>query len=432
MVGFPHIPRLALALAALSTGCERVLAPREVSYLAIVALIDAPTGISPGSRYTYRVREYSGTLDIDTLIRVAPTDTIALQLPAATYLVTLDGVPETCASRYGSESVATVDDGGYTTLVRYYISCRPPLTVRLVSEGVNIDPEIVYRLVGPDGAERLGTIAASDTLQLDDLAHGRYEFDLHLLAPNCVVTSNGGAHKVVEVVPGGGTVADIHVECSDEAKRPVLLSVRAAYGAGVSAFQFRATDPNHDIERYYWDLTDCRGTSILPGGGRLRRGLSSGRTAGLDTILVVGAFEIGLPDSEVIGRCTAIRVADEPANTTPVLEVLTRPPGTTAAPRASTFNAFYVGTQAVRTTLSVTDDDFVGLFVAARLRDGVLGSPDGVPDIGIYNVAGYLLPNLPDLPLNSRIQYGDVLSVIVYLVDAAGNFTRLEDGDVFR
>ena len=78
------------------------------------------------------------------------------------------------------------------------------------------------------------------------------------------------------------------------------------------------------------------------------------------------------------------------------------------------------------------DGDFAGVFVAARLRDGILSPPDGQPDIGIYNVAGYLVPNLPDLPLTSRIQYGDVLAIIVYLVDAAGNFTRLEDSDVFR
>ena len=424
----------ALALVALTLGCERVLAPRDVSYLAIVALIDAPTGISPGARYTYHVRELSGTLGIDTLINVAPTDTIALPLPAATYQVTLDGFPVSCASRYGTESYATVDEGAYTTLVRYYISCRPPLTVHVLSEGTNVDPEIVYRLIAPDGAERLGTVAATDTLQLDDLAPGRYELHLHLLAPNCVVTSDGGARRNVEVVPGGGTIADIHVECSDEARRPVLLDFRAAYGSGASVFRFRATDPDRDIERYTWDITDCRGTSVLPNGRRLRRGLSSGRTTGEDTITVVAAFELGLPDSDLAGRCTSIRVADEPGNTTPVVEVPIYQSVTTAAPSATAFNAVYVGTQAVRTTLAVSDPqgDFVGVFVAARLRDGILGPPDGNSDIGIYNVAGYLQATLPDLPMSSRIQYGDVLGVIVYLVDAAGNFARLEDVDVFR
>jgi hypothetical protein len=241
---------------------------------------------------------------------------------------------------------------------------------------------------------------------------------------------------VLEVVPGGGTVVDVHLECSDPALRPVLLEFQAAYGSGASVFRIRARDPNRDIERYYWDITDCRGTSVLPAplGRRLRRGLSSGRTAGQDTIVVVGAYELGLPDSAIAGRCTAIRVADEPGNTTPVIEVPTRTSVVAAAPRATTFNAVYIGTQAVRTTLAVTDPDgdFAGVFVAARLRDGILSPPDGQPDIGIYNVAGYLVPNLPDLPLTSRIQYGDVLAIIVYLVDGAGNFTRLEDSDVFR
>jgi hypothetical protein len=424
-----------LALAALVLSCERVLAPREVSYLAIVALIDAPTGVSPGSRYTYRVRELSGTLGIDSVISVAPRDTIALALPAATYEVTLNGVPATCASRYGSKSIATVDQGAFTTLIRYYISCRPPLTIRLLSEGTNVPSELVYRLVG-DGTERLGVSRPTDTLELDDLVPGRYEFHLHLLGPLCVVTSDGGARRVLEVVPGGGTVVDVHLECSDPALRPVLLEFQAAYGSGASVFRIRARDPNRDIERYYWDITDCRGTSVLPAplGRRLRRGLSSGRTAGQDTIVVVGAYELGLPDSAIAGRCTAIRVADEPGNTTPVIEVPTRTSVVAAAPRATTFNAVYIGTQAVRTTLAVTDPDgdFAGVFVAARLRDGILSPPDGQPDIGIYNVAGYLVPNLPDLPLTSRIQYGDVLAIIVYLVDGAGNFTRLEDSDVFR
>jgi hypothetical protein len=106
----------------------------------------------------------------------------------------------------------------------------------------------------------------------------------------------------------------------------------------------------------------------------------------------------------------------------------------TGAPAASAFNAYSVGTTAVRTQLAAfdADGDFVGTFVAARLRDGVLSPPDGVPDVGIYSVAGYLGDAVPDLPLGSRIQYGDVYAVIVYLIDDAGNVTRLEDSDVFR
>jgi len=35
-------------------------------------------------------------------------------------------------------------------------------------------------------------------------------------------------------------------------------------------------------------------------------------------------------------------------------------------------------------------------------------------------------------PLGSRIQYGDVYAVTVYLIDARGNMTRMEDGDLFH
>jgi hypothetical protein len=196
---------------------------------------------------------------------------------------------------------------------------------------------------------------------------------------------------------------------------------------------FRAIDPDHDIERFFWDLTDCRGTSVQPGGVRLRRGLSTGRTAGADTVTVIGAFEVGVPDSAMAGKCMSLRVVDEYGNTTPITEQALAAGGG-RAPSASIFNATLQSTSALRTTLAATDSDgdFVGTFVAAELRDGILFPVDGEPDLGIYNTAGYLGTAVPDLPLGSRIQYYDVYSLIVYLIDSQGNFTRLMDTDVFR
>jgi hypothetical protein len=125
-------------------------------------------------------------------------------------------------------------------------------------------------------------------------------------------------------------------------------------------------------------------------------------------------------------------VVDEYGNTTPVVESPLLPGG--QAPVASVFNAALRGTSWLSTTLlaSDPDNDFVGTFVAAELRDGILFPQDGEPDLGIYNTAGYLGTAVPDLPLGSRIQYYDIYSLIVYLVDGRGNFTRLEDTDVFR
>ena len=199
----------------------------------------------------------------------------------------------------------------------------------------------------------------------------------------------------------------------------------------MGAFRFRVFDPTRDVERYFWDLTDCRGSSVLDGGARLRRGLSSGRTAGQDTVEVIGAFEH--PPGAGAARCAALRVVDQAGNTTPVAELpLTNALG--APPTASAFNAYTVGAAAIRTDLAASDadGDFAGAFMSVRLRDGVLFAPDGQPDMGIYNVSGYLGTVIPDLPLGGRVQYGDVYAVIVYLIDAAGNFTRLEDADVLR
>jgi hypothetical protein len=423
----------ALLMLAALPGCERSTEPIEHSYLAIVALLDTPSGISPGTRYGYRVREVSGTLGIDTAMAVGPADTVILSMPVATYQVELTGLPTWCASRYGADQYVAVFEAPSTALARYYVTCRAPLTVQVSSEGpAPPDSEIVYRLAG-GGISRLGILHPNDTLRFDGLAAGTYEFGLSLIAEQCVVTSDGGTHPRIVITEGGGAVLELRISCSDPARRPRFLHAAASYHDGVSGFVFRVFDPDRDVERYAWDLTDCAGTSVLPGGARLRRGLSSGRTRDQDTITVLGVYEPGLSASEVARRCTALRVADQLGNTTPVLELpILATPG--IPPAATMFNAYSVGTVAIRTDLAVQDidGDFVGVFATARVRDGVLFGPDGNPDIGIYTVAGDPGPNVQDLPLGSRIQYGDVYAVIVYLIDAAGHFTRLEDSDVLR
>ncbi len=431
-IGWPHAFAMVALTAAL--GCERPTGPEPVSWLAIVALVDTPAGVSAGARYGYRVREVSGTLGIDTTLHVLPSDTVFLRLPVATYGVELTGLPAWCDSRYGSDQFVVVFDPPSTALARYYITCRAPLTVQLATEGpVAADHEMVFRLSGGTGFEDVGIVHPNDTLRFDRLGPGEYEFALSVLSPDCVVTSNGATHPRVTVPEGGGAVLDVRVACSDPARRPRFLQAAATFRDGVSAFVLRVADPDRDVERYVWDLTDCRGTSVVPGGARIRRGLSSGRTHDLDTLTVIGVYETGMSTGDVAGRCTALRVADQLGNTTPVVELPIRnEPG--LAPSATTFNAYTVGTAAIHTDLVVEDGDadFLGVFATARTRDGVLFPADGNPDIGIYNAAGYLESAIPDLPLGSRIQYGDVYAVIVYLIDAAGHVTRVEDGDVFR
>jgi hypothetical protein len=100
----------------------------------------------------------------------------------------------------------------------------------------------------------------------------------------------------------------------------------------------------------------------------------------------------------------------------------------------SNFDAVLLGTTTIRINLEATDsdEDLVGSFVIAKLRDGTIGVVDGTPDFLPYNTVGYLGTVVPDAPLAPRFTFGDVLSVIVYLVDRNGNFTRVEDAKLLQ
>jgi hypothetical protein len=419
-------------LAILVIGCEQATDPLQVSYIAMVTLVDDPSTIGTTARIDYRVTELSGTIAFDKVYHVSPFDTVIVQVEPATYSVVLAGIPSYCRLRYGDRQDLYVAPGTNTTIARYFATCTPPLTIHTFTEGLDLDPEYVYRITPAGGGERVGLIGGTDTVSFDTLPAGAYTIELSHVSANCDVVSDQGSKQQVLVDSLGGTEAQFRINCSDPAKRPTLVSVAGSYHDSAAAFVFRATDPNRDIERYYWDLTNCQGRSLLSGGARLRRGLSLGRTAGLDTVTVVAAFEVGLPADSLQGRCVSIRVADEFGNSTPVIERALGGSGT--APAAVDFNAVLLGSTALHTSLTATDPDgdFIGLFPEARLRDGVLGPSDGSPDLGIYSVAGYLDTAIPDVPLGGRIQYYDVYAVIVYLVDAQGNFTRLEDSNVFQ
>ena len=411
-------------------GCSESTSPAQPPYIAIVTVITAPGGTDIGDRYTYRVTEISGTLGIDESFRVAPHDTVIVPVRPATYQVTLRGLPPQCRVQDGSDLYILVPQGANTALVRYQISCESLVTVTTATDGYDADASYIYRLDGP-GGEHLGILGANDTLRFDGLGPGEYSVGLSHVAGNCVVTSDGGATRHLALADTGGTRLDFRVVCSDDSKRPRLLSFASSYHDGTSGFIFRATDPDHNIERYRWDITDCRGRSVLPAGGRLRRGLTQDRTAGQDTVTVFGAIELGLPEADLLGRCTSLRVEDEYGNTTPVVE---QPIGDRfAGPVPSLFNARFANTTALTTALQVTDPGYAGVFAGAFLRDGILFAPDGKPDLGVYNAAGYDGVTLPTVPLgNGRPPYFDYLAVIVYLFDRHGNFTRVEDADLFQ
>ena len=414
------------------SSCDNPNAPNNPPYIAIVAIISAPKGTAVGETYSYRVTELSGTLHIDKTYRVAPVDTLIVPVKPATYRITMDGVPPQCLVQDGTERLLRVPENTNTALLRFQVSCQSQFSAITATDGYSPDEAYIYHITGPS-VDQTGILGANDTLRVDGLAPGDYEADLSHVASHCVVTNDGGRHIKFTVADSIKTVADFRIVCSDESKRPHIDFLAGSYHDGTSGFMFRVADPDGDVERYFWDITDCQGKSVLPGGGRVRRGLSTDRLRGEDTATVFGAIELGLPDAELQGRCTSIRVEDEWGNSTPVFEELIgneSGPG----PTPTSFNALFNNISTLSANLVINDPSFVGSFVAARMRDGALsGTPDGQPDIGVYNTAGFTDVLLPTVPLGSgRPPYYDYYAVIVYLFDEQGNFARIEDDDLFN
>jgi hypothetical protein len=345
--------------------------------------------------------------------------------------VDLEGIPSNCAIRDGGQRSIVLSQADNTGLIRYSIQCRGLLNVEFATDGFDIDPEFIWRIRAVDGTveDRVGIVGSTDTLVVDHLPAGTYTVQLAGVAPNCLVTSDGGPRRTVAVDSRGGTTISFRVRCAREASRPRILELAGGYVLGSAAFTFRAIDPERDIDGYVWDLTDCHGNSVLPAGGeRTRRGLMAGRAFGSDTLVVVSAYEIGLPDAEMIGRCTELRLFDFAGNSS---AIVTHRIGSATGrrPVVLPLDSRLVGTQFVRTTLTASDPDgdLVGHFVGVRLRDGTLGTPDGVPDFGIMDPAGYLGTQVPNIPTTGRLRWDDIYAVIVWVIDRAGNVVRVED-----
>ncbi len=246
---------------------------------------------------------------------------------------------------------------------------------------------------------------------------------------------HGPASRSFTVGAGGGGVLTFRIRCSEAALRPRILSVASSYHDQTSGFVLRVVDPDRDIRSYSWDLTDCRGNSVLPDRQpRVRRGLDAGRGFRADTLLIVGAYEAGIADSLMAGHCTAFLVEDFRGNLSEYIEQPIFAFRGGRAPEASLFNSRLSGTSFIQTLLNASDadGDFAGIFVAVRLRDGVLAPFDGHEDIGILDPIGYLGTAVPNLVLGGRIEWDDVYAMIVYLIDSAGNFRRLEDTNLFQ
>lgn len=403
-------------------------------YIAIITRVSSGPANQVGHAYRYRIRELSGTIGIDTTLIVAPRDTVILPVRPATYVITLDDVPAQCRIREGSQQAVQVPEGINTAIVRYLVSCQAQLMLTTATDGFMSDSFFVWHVEASDGEERSGLLRGTDTVVLNGLAVGPATVDLAQLSDGCEVTSDGGDSPQVTLDSLGGAAHEFRVVCSDPAARPQLLEAHASYHDGAAGLLIRLTDPTGDPDRYFFSVTDCHRRVLLDNGPRFRHGLDAGPTGGRDTVTAIATFELGLPDGSMAGRCALVYVADSYGNLSSLVEAPFAP-GAGHSPVVTRLDARFNGTQSLLVQVAATDadNDLLGIFGAAILRDGTIGSPDNHSDIGAFNGIGYPGLSLPSLTLgNGGLGYESFLGVIAYVFDRSGNFTRVEDDDLFQ
>ncbi len=432
------VVRLALTLLVLFlfSGCSDTSGPRAESppYIAIITKVSSGPANEVGRAYRYRIRELSGTINIDTTLTVSPRDTIVLPVKPATYIITLDDVPAQCRIREGAEQAVQVPEGINTAIVRYLVSCQSQLMLTTATDGFHADSFFVWHVEAAGGGELTGLLRGNDTVRINGLALGPARIDLAQLSEGCQVTSDGGDSPGVVLDSAGGASHEFRVICSDPALRPQLLDVRASYHDGTAGLLFRLVDPDGNPDRYSFDITDCHRRRLLSGPVRFRRGLDTSPTAGRDTITAIAAFELGLPADSLAHACALVYLADYDGNLSTLVETPFAP-GPGKPPVITRLDARFNGIQSLFTSVVASDADngILGIFGAAVLRDGTIGSPDNHSDIGAYNGIGYPGLSLPSLSLGGNgLGYESFLGVIVYVFDQRGNFTRAEDDDLFQ
>jgi hypothetical protein len=435
---------LLAGLVAACSNSEPDAAPQPgPPYIATLVKLDALDGVEAGGPYQFRIQELSGTLGVDTLIRLAaPTDTAILSVPniTATYVVTLDGLPPKCTSKYGPRETIVVPANTNTTISRFFVTCRPLLRVVTTIEGPQRDDEVFFRLAG-EGGERVGSIrpkaapgsVALDTLLLEALAPGRYQLELAGLAENCAVISPGLRRPTMEVPEQGGATLALRIVCSDQARRPRPLRAAATAGDGAVGFVLTLVDGQRDVDWYSFDVTDCRGFTVREQSALVRRGLLSMRTQGDTVRLAVAVPEQRANADEYVGRCAAVRVWDVEGNTTAVIEIPIAANAGTAL-QVEAYNARIVSRRELQLSLGIAGGGLAGIFPTVEVRDGLLsGGANGAPDIGIYGPGGFATADqIPVVRLGTSLQDYDLIASVVYVFDAAANFERLRDDDLTR
>jgi hypothetical protein len=426
---------LGLILGLGSLACESAPTGPDGGFLVVLTNSTGPPEIDRGGDWVLRVRELSGEIFPDTTILVQPVDTVILEVPLATYFTTLTGVPDACSVRGGPIQQGLVPEAGTTRTIRYAVDCFSYLVVRTQTVGQALDSAFVYRIAYPDGRSTFGRAEPTDTIRPDGVVEGRYRVDLAHVARNCVVTSNGGRERRLTVSPPRSTTVSFTVVCNDEVFRPRILKVGATVRDTLGAFYLEATDPGSpgavtfpDIDRYVWDLTDCRQNSMLREGAVERSGLFSQtqRTRGQDTVRINLMMYVELADPDLPPRCVSLRVVDFDGNTTEVVEKrLSTPAG--SPPVIAAFDARLVGPvddPRLSFTLEASDPDgdLAGSYLRFILDDG------SVVNRGI---TGHVDTTIPDFRFRgSGLPEARVVGVVVFAIDREGSFVLAEDYDL--
>lgn len=447
-----HIPRalrsartsgsgaLLLSAVALAACHPDAAGPSQARppYIAVVSKIEAGALPDPNVRFQYRVTDLSTGGVLDTTVILAPADTLILSVRPASYQIKLENLPAKCVSRYGTTDVVVVPEGTNTAIARFFISCNPPLAVTLFTLGGPDVFQFVWDLEGPGGSHQTGFVTRrEDVVILNPLAPGSYIFSVYNVPSDCDVTSPGHRSQRVTVTPEGGSLLQFSIICSQPAFRPELRKFRWSYHDSVAAFYVEAHDSDANLVGYMFDLTDCAGNSVLRNGAVERGGLQSWSTYLNPDPVFVAVIQLDLANADVRDRCASLRLIDDFGNTTPLVERL-QTPAAPFLPIPSRYNAQLAGPERLVTVLDVDDPAgvYVGFFVALQLRDGLLGTPDGHPDIGLYTNQGFLpgtqIPDVEFGPGRKITNYGDVQAQLLYLVDREGRFRRFIDADLFH
>src|SRR5262245_57203348 len=146
-------------------------------YIAVVAKLETGTLPDAAATFEYHVTDLSEGGVLDTVIVKAPNDTIILSVRPATYAVALAKIPDKCVSRYGPNETVQVPEGINTAIVRFFISCNPPLAVEVITLGGPDTLPFVWELAGEDGSRQTGVIELKEQAVIfNPLSPGEYTF----------------------------------------------------------------------------------------------------------------------------------------------------------------------------------------------------------------------------------------------------------------